>query len=42
MLLKHGFDIVAVSESWLRESTTDLYDIDEWPIKARVALKSLW
>ncbi len=30
MLLKHKFDIVAVSESGLSESTTDLYDIDAY------------
>ncbi len=28
MLLKYKFNIVGVSESWLSESTTDLYDID--------------
>ncbi len=28
-MLKHKFDIVAVSKSWLSESTTVLYDIDD-------------
>ncbi len=29
-MLKHKFDIIAVSESWLNELTANLYNMDDY------------